>query len=160
MEKLTETYEQIKARHQKEIDVFPFGCAFNEWQYKEMMKGWGLDPETDKDKIARVFSGTFVKKSDLEAFREMMNRHDAELKAAIDADKTGEDFIYNAIKYELANHEYYYSGELSPVLDALGLRQSDVDQDEKLKNALEKATMDYMCETSRAKDEMFDPLAK
>lgn len=156
----TETYEQMKTRHQKEIDVFPFGCAFNEWQYKVMMEGLGLDPETDKDKIARVFSGTFVKKSDLGAFREMMNRHDAELKAAFTADKTGEGFIYDAIKYELANHEYYYSGDLDTVLAVLSISQSDVEQNENIKRALEKAELDYMCEMSRREDEMFDPLAK
>lgn len=151
-----EDYIAMKQRQQAEIDAFPFGCAFNEWQYKVMMEGWGLDPEADKDKIARVFSGTFVKKSDLETFREMMNRHDAEMRAAINADKTGKGWAYDAMKYELGNHEYYYSGEDAPVLAALGLKRSDLDADVELLETFNLAIRDYMCETSRAEDALYE----
>ena len=42
-------YTELEAKHQAEVNAFPFGFAFNQSQFDEMMKKWGLKP-TDSEK--------------------------------------------------------------------------------------------------------------
>ena len=50
------------------------------------MRGWGLDPEKDLDKIYRLGStGGYYKKSDAQLIRDTFSRHEAEREAAIAA---------------------------------------------------------------------------
>lgn len=88
-----ETYEAMRQRQQKEVNDFPLGAAFSDKQFEEMMKNWGLTVN-DCDKICRIGSGMFVRKSDRKAMHEMFDRHEKELQDAIKADKTGDEFIY------------------------------------------------------------------
>ena len=69
-----ETYRELKRRHQKEVDNFPLGTAFSDERFEEMMKNWGLTVN-DCDKIYRIGSGMFVRKSDYKAMHEMFDRH-------------------------------------------------------------------------------------
>jgi len=42
-------------------------------------------------------------------------------------------------RYELANHEYDYTGDIDDTLDALCLTQQDIDQNPALQHGLQKA---------------------
>lgn len=134
-----ETYKVMKQRHQKEVNDFPLGAAFSDKQFEEMMKNWGLTVN-DCDKIYRIGSGMFVRKSDHKAMHEMFDRHEKELQDAIKADKTGDEFIYGMFYYELCNHEYCVTGDLSETLDVLGLTVDEVNNNPAMLNALHKAT--------------------
>ena len=104
------------------------------------MRGWGLDPEKDLDKIYRLGStGGYYKKTDAQLIRDTLNRHEAELREAIDGDKTGEGFIYEMFLYELDNHEYGYTRDTEDTLDALGYTADEVLGDPRLKRGIEKA---------------------
>lgn len=46
--------------------------------------------------------------------------------------------------YELANHEYGYTGELEDTLDALGYTAEDINADKRLLHGLERATKRIM----------------
>lgn len=46
--------------------------------------------------------------------------------------------------YELANHEYGYTYDLDPTLDALGLTIEEVRQNERLLHGLEEARKEVM----------------
>ena len=138
MEAKQETYSQMNFRHQKEVDEFPIGAAFSKEQFREMMQKWGLK-ETDTDKILSLGAGCFIRKSDDEAFTEMMNRHGRERKAAIKVDQTGEGFIYQMFLCELDNHEYGYTGDTSDTLEALGYTAEQVLESPCLKRGIEKA---------------------
>jgi hypothetical protein len=70
---------------------------------------------------------------------EMMERHEKEMQDAIDADATGEGFIFDMFNYELANHEYVVTYDVQDTLDYLGLTQEEVDADPKLRNGLNLA---------------------
>lgn len=133
-----ETYEAMKQRHQKEVNDFPLGAAFSDKQFEEMMKNWGLTVK-DCDKIYRIGSGMYVRKSDHKAMHEMFDRHEKELQDAIEADKTGDEFIYGMFYYELCNHEYCITGDLSETLDVLGLTANEVNDNPAMLNALHKA---------------------
>lgn len=136
-------YKQLKDKHQKEMDAFPLGAAFSNQQFIEMMQKWGLT-ENDADKICSIGGGCFIRKSDKDAFFEMLDRFEKERKAAIAADKTGDGYIYDMFRYELANHEYCYTYDEEDTLDALNLTEEQINADKRLLHGFEKARKDYL----------------
>ncbi len=133
---MTNAYKDMKERHQKEFNEFPMVFAFSDEQFKESMNQLGLDP-TETDKIyAYGDTGGFFKKSDAEKLHDMNQRHSEERKNAI---ATDDNFIYEMFFYELGNHEYGYTQDVSDTLDALGLTIDEVNNNVRLLKALEKA---------------------
>ena len=129
-------YVELKNKHQSEVNAFPLGFAFSKEQFAEMMEEWGLTPE-DTDKIYSIGGGGFVRKTDADAMEEMFERHAAEREVAIRENK--DDYLYHMFNYELANHEYSYTGELDDTLDALGLTMEDIIADPRMDEALKRA---------------------
>jgi hypothetical protein len=127
-------YTELKAKHQAEVDAFPLGFAFNKDQYDAMMSKWGLLP-TDRSQIIYMDRGCFVRKSDYEAMHEMFERHETELKAAMQ----DYDFAFEAFNYELANHEYCITHNYHDALEALGIIFSDLIANPTMYQALEDA---------------------
>ena len=127
-------YTSLKSKHQNEIDAFPFGFAFNQSQFNEMMEKWGLTPD-DTDKIYKIGGGGYIRKTDADAMHEMFDRHEAERKEAMKDD----DYLYQMFNYELANHEYSYTYDLTDTLDALGLTIDEINADPKMADALKRA---------------------
>lgn len=136
-------YEQLKNKHQKEMDAFPLGAAFSDKQFEEMMQKWGLTVN-DTDKILSIGFGCFIRKSDKDAFFEMLDRFKKEKEDAIAADKTGYGYIYDMFLYELANHEYCLTYDDEETFDALGLTEEQVNADKRLLHGFEKARKDYL----------------
>ena len=135
-------YLELKQRQQKEVNDFPFGFAFSNQQFKEMMEKFGLK-ETDTDKIYSIGAGGYIRKSDSNAFDEMFKRHRKEIEDEIEKDKKGTGFIYSMFRYELANHEYCITYDIERTLDALGLTLDEINQKENLLNGLRKALKEY-----------------
>ena len=130
-------YVTLKEKHEREINDFPFGFAFNQKQFNEMMvKRFGLTPE-DTDKVYHIGGGGYIRKCDCDALYEMSDRHEKEIKEAIRENK--DDYLYHMFDYELANHEYSYTGELDDTLDALGLTMDDINADARMVDALHRA---------------------
>lgn len=132
-------YAELRQRQQEEFDALPLGFAFSQKQFNEMMEGWGLDPEKDLDKILRIPAGGYVQKKDADLLHQTVERHDTEMAAAIEEDKTGEGFIYEMFLYELDNHEYGYTRDTEDTLDALGYTAEQVLNNPRLKRGIEKA---------------------
>ena len=136
-------YKDLIERQQQEVNAFPLGFAFSDKQFGEMMEKWGLKP-TDTHKIYRLpWCGCFVQKKDAEARHVMFDRHAKERKQAIAEDLDGTGYIYQMFAYELANHEYGYTYNIEPALDACGLSVEDVQQNQALKAGLCKALQEY-----------------
>lgn len=129
-------YEELRNKQQEEFNKLPLGFAFSDEQFCKMMKNWGLDPEKDLDKIYRITGSGFVQKKDHAYMHEVMNRHNKELQEAIEADTTGDGFIYDMFLYELRNHEFGYTGETEDTLDALGYTAEQIEADGRLKHGL------------------------
>lgn len=127
-------YTELKSKHQKEVDAFPFGFAFNQKQFDEMMAKWGLEP-TDTDKIYKIGGGGYIRKTDSDAMEEMFARHEEERKAAMQDD----EYLYQMFNYELANHEYGYTQDLTDTLEALGLTIDEVNADPRMADTLKRA---------------------
>ena len=132
-------YQKLRDRQQQEFDALPLGFAFSDKQFREVMQGWGLDPEKDTDKIYSIGYGGFVQRKDADLLHTTTARHEAELNAAIEADKTGDGFICDMFRYELDNHEYSYTMDVSDALDALGYTAAAINADKRLKRGLERA---------------------
>ena len=76
-------YAELRQRQQEEFNALPLGFAFSQKQFDEMMRDWGLDPEKDCGKIYRIPAGGYVQKKDADLLHQTVERHDAELTAAI-----------------------------------------------------------------------------
>ena len=131
-------YYELTEKQQAEVNAFPLMFAFSQKQFEEGMIRWGLKP-TDTHLILSIGAGGYVRKADRDALHDMFRRHDAERRAAVDADETGEGFVRDMFLYELDNHEYSYTWDLEPALDALGLTLEEVQAGPKLKHGLELA---------------------
>ena len=136
-------YQQMKDRQQKEFDAFPIGAAFSDHQFQQMMEKWGLSVN-DTDKICSIGGGCYIRKTDKDAFCDLMNRLNSEKENAIAADLTGDDFIFDMFVYELANHEYCITYDLEDTLDALGLTAEEINADKRLTHGLNKAIKHYL----------------
>lgn len=140
----TNLYIELKEKHQKEVNEFPMVFAFNKEQFGEGLKKLGLEP-SDTDKIYILSNcGGFIRKTDCKAFNEMFERHSNEMSCAIVNDSTGDGFIFDMFYYELANHEYSYTMDLSDTLEALGLTKEKINNSPNLLHGLQKARKNIM----------------
>lgn len=131
-------YQEMISKHQSEFNDFPMFFAFNKQQFSDGMQKLGLDP-SDMNSIYSFGAGGFYRKTDAPLLREMLVRHNQELVDAIAADRTGDGFIYDMFDYELSNHEYGYTQDLSDTLQALNLTPEEVNADPRYIHALTKA---------------------
>ena len=136
------TYQQLVDKQQKEVNEFPLGAAYNKKQFEEMMAKWNLKP-TDTDQITTIMNGVFIRKNDIPAYIELVNKLHNETQEAIKNDKTGDGFVYQMFAYELDNHEYSVTYDLEETLDALGYTIEDIKNDRKLSHGLKKALKRY-----------------
>lgn len=105
-----ETYLEMKARHEKEVNAFPFMFAFSNKQFEEGCKKLGVtDPKAEL--FALRGTGGFYRKTDAARLHEMTKRHNDEMDAAM----LNEEFAVNAYCYEASNHEYQIN--LDPEFD-------------------------------------------
>lgn len=134
-----ETYIEMKKRHQKEVNDFPFGFAFSQKQFDEMMvEKFGLKPN-DLDKIYSIGGGGYIRKSDSDAMHKMFERQEKELNDAIEEDKDGTGFICDMFDYELSNYEFMYTGSVVETLNALDITSKDLEEKPNLKAGLKAA---------------------
>ena len=81
-------YQEMRERHQAEVNDFPLMFAFDARQFAEGLRRLGLR-SSDKDKVCALpGTGGFCRKSDLPALKGMFARHHRELQEANGADPT------------------------------------------------------------------------
>ncbi|MCL2169979.1 MAG: hypothetical protein FWB74_08145 [Defluviitaleaceae bacterium] len=120
------SYKELKDKHRQEVNGFPMFFAFCSEQFATVMAKFGLTP-SDTDKVMRLdYSGGLVLKTDAPRLLNMWNRQKEECRAAITADTKGDGYIYQMFLYELDNHEYGYTGELTDALAVCDLTMEDV----------------------------------
>lgn len=136
-------YEEMKKRHQEEVNNFPIKFAFNKKQLEKGLVELGLNPN-DTDKVCRIPGGGFIRITDLPALKEMHNRHIQERTDSIQSDKTGKKFIFQMFYTELAAREYGYTGDADDTLEALGYTYEDIEKDKRLKTGFVMATEKIM----------------
>ena len=124
-----ESYQQIKARHQADVNAFPLGAAFSDKQLAEMMAQFGLP--NDKSGYAQIVSlgyGCFILRSDAPAWREMCERHDREMKEF----RKNRKELKKALFYEFGNHESQFNLNEETICNCVGLDWEEVQNDAEL----------------------------
>ena len=107
----------MKKKHEQELTDFDgMFFAFSNDQLKQGMEKIGLD-ESNTDKICSIGAGGYLLKEKKQAFKDMFASRSTEMEEAL---KT-RDFLFEALSYELANHEYCYTYEYEQTFDALDL---------------------------------------
>ncbi|MBR1620271.1 hypothetical protein IJ674_10330 [bacterium] len=138
---MTETYQEMKNRHQKEYNDYTKNCvffAFSNKQFDEGMQKLGLKPD-ETDKIYSIGHGGFILRTKSKEHNELFLRFAKEKQQAIDNDKDGTGFIRQMFEYEMNNHEYGYTRDITDTLDAVGYTAEEIATDEKLLNGFKIA---------------------
>ena len=131
-------YFEMMEKQQKEFNSFPRGAAFNDKQFECVKQQLGVD---EKDLVS-VGYGMYIKKSDLDAFKQMMSNFEIEFEKAIEDDETGDGFVYDMFKYELENHEFCITGDIEETANALGFTVDEILDNSKLSYGCAKAVID------------------
>lgn len=137
---LQNDYLALKLRHEWDINHFPFFFAFDKQQFEEAIKKAGIQKD---EKIISFSAGIYLRENEKDNYHRMIERHRQERKAAIESDTTGNGYIYQMFKYELANHEYGYTGDTSDTLQALGLTEEEIIKNKALMHGYKKALKEY-----------------
>ena len=121
-----ENYHDLSERQRKEWNEFEgIFFAFSNSQFYKGMEKVGLDPK-DTSSVSRLgATGGFIVKNRSQAFNDMRERHEAELSSAFES----EEFLLQSLVYELKNHEYGYTYDITDALENLGLLPEDVPSD-------------------------------
>ena len=115
-----ETYAQQKKRHQDEISGFE--GLFFAFSNKQLEEGLAKVKAEIKD-IVSIGAGWFILRTQVKAFKDMWKRHNQERKEL----KKDTKIFFDALVYELNNHEYCITYDTQDALDSLGLKKEDVD---------------------------------
>ena len=130
------SYSDFKLAEREAIDALPIEFAFNDDQFHDMLEKFGLTLE-EKDKLRRIPGGGFCLATDAKMIVETMLSWSRKLSEIL---KTDDEFAVDALRYELDNHEYGYTGEPDDALLELGL-PSDVNKlDDRMKELFCRAT--------------------
>lgn len=127
-------YKQLKDQLQKQYDALPIKYAYSEMQFKNMLKQF--ETETGgRVRLLHIDRGAYILAQDEKLIDEFLESSDRELAEAMKDD----DFLYDAFNYELANHEFCYTDDVSDALDALGLSWEQIKDDQRMMTILKRA---------------------
>ena len=139
-------YTELNTKQQAEVNALPLHFAFNDKQFKELLTKVGLTMDNYKDKLFKGFGGAIYLKTDSKLINDTFTKHSAECEAAIKADTTGKGYMLDMFIYELANHEYCITYDLTETLDSLGLTIEEVNANPIMLGALRAAKKQYLSE--------------
>ncbi len=128
-------YQITKERHQKEFNEFTnknMFFAFDKKQFEEGMKKLGLDP-SETNKIVSIGAGGYLLKNKIDDFKSLSKKQKKELKQLR---KNKKQFATDLFAYELANHEFGLTYDLSETLDALNMTLSSIKKEPETYEAL------------------------
>ena len=125
------TYLELRKKQRGEFNAFPKFFAFSDEQFKEGLKQLGVK----KDEIVYLAAGGYLRRSDVKAYDEMNKRHREEFKEAC----KDINFVTSMFYYELNNHEYSYTQDVSETLLGLGISEKALEENPILQEGLQKA---------------------
>ena len=136
-------YTELNNRIQKEVDALPLHFAFSNKQFAEMLPEMGLTIADYKGKVFKGYGGAIYLKTDSKMIAETFKRHNAEIENARAEDTTGTGYLLDMFRYELANHEYCVTYDLTDTLGCLGLTIEQINESPLMLSALNRALWEY-----------------
>ena len=106
--------------------------AFDKKQFEEGMKKLGLQPN-ETNKIVSIGAGGYLLKDKVDELKNLSKKQKEELKQLR---KNKKQFAAGMFAYELANHEFGLTYDLSETLDALGMTLSGIKKEPETFEAL------------------------
>lgn len=133
-------YEELKAKQRKEADALPIYFAFGQRQFDELMQKLGFDNEEEfKKNVFTIGAGSIILNKDKEKVLDTFLKNEKEMEKAFEND----DFLLSAFEYELANHEYIITYDISDTLRALGISLKEYQENERYKKIMAQAITNY-----------------
>jgi hypothetical protein len=111
-------WTELKDAGSKRINAFPIGFAFSQKQFEDVKIKLGV---TDTNDLCRTIGGGIIRKTDLPALKELLAAIEKEREDWLKIDEN----LIDALRYELGNHEFCYTGDTSDALDAVGVSMND-----------------------------------
>ena len=116
-------YNDLQNKHSEEFDKFEgLFFAFSNDQFKEGLAKLNL---SEGEKVVSVGAGGYVRKTKVDELTSMIDRHKEE-KEQFKKEKKN---LLDCLAYELRNHEYGYTYDVTDALEALGLKLEDIPAD-------------------------------
>lgn len=133
-------YTEFKERQQKEINDLPIYFAFGDRQLQEKADELGFSTvEEMLQNVVGIGAGGFVLKNDLDLVLDTFKRHSEEMSEALKND----DFLKDALEYELGNHEYIITYDVSEALRPLGITYKEYQTNERYQRIMKEAVRSY-----------------
>ena len=138
-----ETYQELKLRHEKEVNALPLGFAFSNEQFEEMKAKLGVKENSELYRLGNT--GGFYRKVDSELIHGTFKRHAEERKDAIfSSNGIHTDYAQSMFYYEMCNHEFAINWEgKAEVLAACDITEEQLNSVPELKQAWNAAKKQY-----------------
>ena len=131
-------YVEFKERKQEKINNFDMFFAFDNKQLEN-----GLEKlNVNKNEIVSIGVNGFIRKSDVQKFKNMLNN----FKEEHTKNMKNDDYVYHMFKYEMANHEYIITYDDEEILEVCNVNENQFIEDERMKSIYVKAKNDYIKE--------------
>lgn len=132
------TYREMDAMHQARVDDFLHNNAFFAFSKKQFSEGLQKLKCQETD-LFSIGGGGYILKASAAEYERLAQSIEQEREQAIADPETGATFAFEMFSYELQNHEYCYTGDVSETLDALGYTVEEIRNNQTLQDALERA---------------------
>ena len=133
-------YKNFKERQQKEINSLPIYWAFGKKQTKELMEKLNIKDNNElKEKCFGILGGIALKE-DKKNIIDTFKRHNEELQEVLKDD----DFLQDALEYELGNHEYIVTYDISEALNTLGITYKEYKENKRINKVAKMAVKNYL----------------
>ena len=138
-----ETYQELKARHEKEVNSLPLGFAFSGEQFEEMKLKLGVKENNELYRLGNM--GGFYRKVDSELIHGTFKRHEAERQKAIFTESgINVDYVQSMFYFEMCNHEFGINWDgKTEVLSACDITETQLNSIPELKQAWTAAKKQY-----------------
>lgn len=134
-------YTEQRDRHQKKINDFLSKYAFFAFNPEQFMEGLGR-LHASKEDVTRFCPGGYMVRAKVPDYLKLAE----DLRKERDQAAKDPAFAFDMFRYELANHEYSYTGSAEDAIDALGYTFDEIRADPVLNEALNKAINELMKE--------------
>lgn len=128
-------YTELKEKQSKNFSLFPIAWAFNNKQLEEAKIKLGV---TDNSELCQTYGGWLIKKTDAKKLHDLIAEQEKEMEELL----KNPQYLMEAFRYELANHEYCITYDYEPTLDAFGMKYDELTPEQLA--ALKQARKEYL----------------
>lgn len=137
-------YQEMKQRHNEIIDNLPIVYVGNKADYEKMLAEYHVTSKNVGSKLTRVSVHGYCFNQNADMIRRAFDQMESELDSEIEYDSDGTGFIRDMFCFELCEHDYGYTRDLSEALEYLGYSPDAIMSSPALLNGLKLAAKDAL----------------